>query len=75
MSETLTPMEAKIIKYMEEHGSITALEAATKLRCLSLPQRIYDLRWRGYKIKATYRTSKNNVTFCEYSLVKKRGKR
>ena len=40
----------KVLKYMREHGSITALEAVMCLRILRLSARICDLRRSGHKI-------------------------
>jgi hypothetical protein len=39
----------KIVEYMNEHGSITQLDAY-KLGCMRLPSRIHDLRKQGYAI-------------------------
>ena len=39
-----------ILRYMDEHGSITSLEAIKYFGCLRLASRINDLRKRGYMI-------------------------
>ncbi|MBR2493295.1 MAG: helix-turn-helix domain-containing protein [Paludibacteraceae bacterium] len=40
----------QILRYMDEHGSITSLEAIKYFGCLRLASRINDLRKRGYMI-------------------------
>ena len=39
-----------ILRYMDEHGSITSLEAMQYFGCMRLASRISDLRKRGYMI-------------------------
>lgn len=39
-----------ILAYIEEHGSITPLEAEKHIGCLRLGARIWDLRHDGYNI-------------------------
>lgn len=39
-----------ILEYMEEHGSITSLEAVMNLGCMRLASRISELKKRGYYI-------------------------
>lgn len=39
-----------ILRYMDEHGSITSLEAMKLFGCMRLASRISDLRKRGYLI-------------------------
>ncbi len=46
----MTQAEA-IIKYIKEHGSITAKEADRHIGCMRLSARIYDLREHGYDIE------------------------
>ena len=40
----------QIIRYMDEHGSITSLEAMKNFGCMRLASRINDLRKKGYLI-------------------------
>lgn len=40
----------KVLKYMQQHGSITTAEAAHHLRIYRLSARIFDLRKAGYNI-------------------------
>ena len=39
-----------VLAYIEEHGSITPLEAERHIGCLRLGARIWDLRRDGYNI-------------------------
>jgi len=39
-----------ILRYMDEHGSITSLEAMKLFGCMRLASRIADLRRKGYMI-------------------------
>ena len=48
-----------IINYMHEHGSITRLEAATKLFIMELSSRIGELEDRGWEFKKTSEAHKN----------------
>lgn len=41
-----------ILAYIEQHGSITPMEALEQLGCMRLGARIYDLKRQGYDIKA-----------------------
>lgn len=43
----------RILKYIEQHGSITRLEAFEDLRIANLPARIRDLKDLGYDIVTT----------------------
>jgi len=54
----MTHCEA-ILAYIQEHGSITPLEALTHCACMRLSARIYDLRAMGYDIKTEIVTVKN----------------
>lgn len=45
--------------YINEYGSISALEAVRDLGCLRLPSRIFDLKKQGHKIKTEMVAVKN----------------
>lgn len=64
--------EKKILEYMRNHGSITSLDAALHIRCLALPQRIFDLKAKGYKIVREIETKKNRdgetIQYARYRL-------
>lgn len=49
----------KIINYMNNHGSITQVEAASMIGCYRLSARIFDLKERGYAIKKIMCVKKN----------------
>ena len=51
--------EQKILEYMKKHGSITPLEAVSKLGCLRLSARIADLRAQGVEIVSEMVSVKN----------------
>ena len=57
----------KILKYIERNGSITALEANTKLHMTSFTARMSDLRKEGYDFKVVAE-SKKNASWLRYSL-------
>lgn len=60
----------KIINYMNQHGSITQVEAANVIGCYRLSARIFDLKERGYSIKKIMCVKKNDegntVQFAKY---------
>ena len=64
----------RILRHLEERGSITTLEAITELGVLRLASRINDLRRAGHKIISTSATGKNRygetVRFSVYTLKK-----
>ena len=51
----MTQCEA-ILNYIHRHGGITPAEAFTELDCISLGQRIFDLRKDGYVFVETWQT-------------------
>lgn len=63
----------RILRHLEERGSITSLEAM-EIGILRLASRINDLRRAGHKIISTYVTGKNRygetVRFSVYTLKK-----
>ena len=46
------PQTQRVLTYMEEHGSISPLEAIRDIGCLRLASRISDLRRQGVKIES-----------------------
>lgn len=64
----------QIKKYIEEHGSITQIEAANneEINCFRLSARIHDLRYKyGVKIETKNERNKNNSgTHARYFLIK-----
>ena len=73
MGNNNRPTQAsKIIRYMEEFGSITQLQALADIGCLRLASRISELRKTGYAINRRMVKVKNRYgeecTVAEYSL-------
>ena len=62
----------QIKKYMEEHGSITQMEAVNEFNCFRLSARIHDLRYKyGLNIETKNERNKNNSgTHARYFLIK-----
>jgi hypothetical protein len=62
----------RIIKYIEDFGSITPLEAMRDIGCYRLSARIYDLKEEGYNIVTETVGVKNRydevVHVAQYSL-------
>ena len=62
----------RIIKYINDYGSITTLQAFSDLGCTRLASRIRDLRKQGYSFKIEVVTSKNRygepVRYNRYSM-------
>lgn len=49
----------RIIRYMQEYGGITALEASRDLGCLRLGARIFELKEQGYDIRSEFTEVEN----------------
>lgn len=49
----------KIIKYIEDFGSITAFQAYADLGITQLGARIFELKRKGYLFDTTFKKSKN----------------
>lgn len=64
----------RILKYMQDFGTITTAEAMTELGVYRLASRINDLKRDGYEIKKETVKGKNRygetVRFAQYSLAK-----
>lgn len=65
----------RIIKYIDEHGSITRLESSCELFIFELPARICNLQDRGWVFdkKPEYRTNSfgEKKRFIRYSILKR----
>lgn len=73
MSNNKRPTQAsKIIRYMQDFGSITQLQALADLGCLRLASRISELKSAGWQINRRMIKVKNrygeSCTVAEYSL-------
>ena len=64
----------RVLKYMQDFGSITQAQAFTDLGVFRLAARIADMRRLGIPIKSEQKAGKNRygetVYFAEYSLIK-----
>lgn len=62
----------KVLRHLEQTGSITPLEALEKYGCMRLGARIWDLKRMGYPIKREIVTGKNRcgetVKYARYSM-------
>lgn len=65
----------KVLKYMQDFGSINPLQALNDLGIMRLASRIHDLKDMGYPIHKEMKTAKNRygepVHYAEYSLKEK----
>ena len=70
--KTLTQKD-RIIRHLNDKGSITALEDMKEYGIMQLASRIYELKDQGYNIRSEFVSSKNRykepVSFSKYSLV------
>lgn len=66
----------RILKYMQDFGSINPHQAITDLGIMRLAARVSDLRCEGYEIERQIVKSKNRygepVYFAEYRLMEER---
>ena len=58
MAEKLTQCD-RILKYIEEQGSITQIDALREFGCMRLASRISDLKRQGIPVKRTMESAKN----------------
>lgn len=49
----------RIVQYINQHGSITPLEAVNDLGCMRLASRITDLKQRGVNVISEWEEGKN----------------
>lgn len=71
-SEATKNQCSMILRYLQDYGSISQLEAANELGCYRLSSRIYDLKQQGYNIVKTMESKKNrygkSVSFARYAI-------
>ena len=64
----------RIIKYMNDFGSITVVEAMSDLGCGRLAARIFDLKEKGYRIGKKTESGRNRygepISYARYYLLK-----
>ena len=69
--QTMTQCE-RILRYIDEHGSITAKEAMNELGIMRLASRIADLKADGWEIDTTTECSMNRygekTHYAKYSM-------
>lgn len=62
----------KILRHLQDFGSITTMEAFTEYGCTRLSARIKDLRNDGHRIRTTFETAQNRygdkVSYARYTL-------
>lgn len=65
----------KVLKYMQERGSITTMDAFRELGITRLSARIYDLKHEGHTIRESSQSGKTkdgtSYTVARYSLGEK----
>ena len=65
----------RILRHMEDYGSITSLEAMTEYGVMRLASRVNDLKHFGFDIRRVMETSKNRygepVSYARYYLEEK----
>jgi len=59
----------KILKYLQDNESITALEALDQFGCFRLAARINDLKKEGHDISSVPVKTPKGATISSYSLV------
>lgn len=66
--------QERVLRYMNEHGSITSMEAFRDLGTTRLSAVIFNLRKKGHTIKSVTESFKNRygepVYYSRYSVVK-----
>lgn len=64
--------EQRVLRYMQDFGSITSLEAISELGDTRLAATIFELKKKGYAIASTTETNVNrygeNVHYSRYSI-------
>ena len=64
----------RILRHLQDYGSITQAEAVTEYGCYRLGARIWDLKAQGIPIRSERVTGKNRydepVSFSRYSIIK-----
>ena len=62
----------KILKYIEDNGSITQLDALREFGCMRLASRISDIKKMGYPVRKKLEASKNRygepIHYARYTL-------
>ena len=74
MAEEARPSQCELVlRYMQDFGSITPIDALEQFSCMRLGARIWDLKHAGHKIKSELVSHKNvygqPVHYARYSLI------
>lgn len=68
----MSKQQERVLQYMRDFGSITALEAVKDLGVMRLAAVIFDLKKNGVAVKTTMESAKNRygepVHFARYSV-------
>ena len=66
----------RILKYIEEQGSISQLEALETFGCMRLASRMCDIKRMGYRVTKTMEKKKNRygepISYARYSVIRER---
>lgn len=57
----------EVLIYLQQHGSITPMEALREIGCFRLGARIWDLKQQGHDIRRVMET-RNGKTYARYSM-------
>lgn len=71
MSESVTTQRKKILAWLEENGSITAMIALHQIGCFRLGARIFELRQMGYDIETVIEPNSGRSYHAKYVYHKK----
>lgn len=62
----------RILRHLNDYGSITAQDAVREYGCMRLGARIYDLKRQGHDIRTTFEVSVNRygekVNYARYTM-------
>ena len=65
-----TSQSAKVLYYLQNYGSLTAIQALELFACFRLAARINDLKEAGHDIQTEMKRQKNGKKIAVYSLLK-----
>ena len=65
-----TSQSAKVLYYLQNYGSLTAIQALELFACFKLAARINDLKEAGHDIQMEMKRLKNGKKIAVYSLPK-----
>ena len=62
----------RVLRYMQDYGSITQLDALREFGCMRLASRISDLKRQGYNIQVSMESGKNRynekISYARYRI-------